>query len=131
MKIEQRYRNLNAYIEAKKLVQMTYMLLQNFPQEEQYALCDQLRRAVISVPSNIAEGMGRYSDKEQSHFLEIAFGSLMEVSAQLDLAKDIRYISQSDLDAADEQISVVAALLSGLRNKRKAKSEVNIPNVNH
>ena len=118
MKIEQRYRNLNAYIEAKKLVRMTYTLLQNFPKEEQYALCDQLRRAVISVPSNIAEGMGRYSDKEQSHFLEIAFGSLMEVSAQLDVAKDICYISQSDLDAADKQISVVAALLSGLRNKR-------------
>ncbi len=121
MKIEQRYRNLNAYIEAKKLVRMTYTLLQNFPKEEQYALCDQLRRAVISVPSNIAEGMGRYSDKEQSHFLEIAFGSLMEVSAQLDVAKDICYISQSDLDAADEQISVVAALLSGLRNKRITK----------
>ena len=121
MNVEQRYRNLNAYIEAKKLVKMTYAFLKTFPKEEQYALCDQLRRAVISVPSNIAEGMGRYSDKEQSHFLEIAFGSLMEVSAQLDIAKDIEYISQSELDEADKQISIVAALLSGLRNKRTSK----------
>ena len=116
--MDQRYRKLNAYIEAKKLVKMTYTYLKDFPKEEQYALCDQLRRAVISVPSNIAEGMGRYSDKEQTHFLEIAFGSLMEVSAQLDIAKDIDYISQSELDEADKQISIVAALLSGLRSKR-------------
>ena len=60
MKIEQRYRNLNAYIEAKKLVRMTYKLLQNFPKEEQYALCDQLRRAVISVPSNMPNWKRRY-----------------------------------------------------------------------
>ena len=118
MKIEQNYRTLNAYIEAKKLVRMIYTYLRSFPKEEQYAICDQLRRAVISIPSNIAEGMGRYSDKEQVRFLEIAFGSLMEVSAQLDIAKDIGYISQSDLESADEQISAVAALLSGLRNKR-------------
>lgn len=123
MKIEQNYRTLNAYIEAKKLVRMIYTYLRSFPKEEQYAICDQLRRAVISIPSNIAEGMGRYSDKEQVRFLEIAFGSLMEVSAQLDIAKDIGYISQSDLESADEQISAVAALLSGLRNKRIVKTD--------
>ena len=137
--MDQRYRKLNAYIEAKKLVQMTYAYLKAFPKEEQYALCDQLRRAVISVPSNIAEGMGRYSDKEQSHFLEIAFGSLMEVSAQIDIAKDLDYITQNDLDAADKQISIVAALLSGLRNKRieirasaedSQKADTNQP-INH
>ena len=55
------YKQLDAYIESKKLVKMVYVLLRKFPKEEQYALCDQLRRAVISVPSNIAEGLGRYS----------------------------------------------------------------------
>ena len=118
MDVEKRYRSLNAYIEAKELVKMVYSLLTNFPKAEQYALSDQLRRAVISIPSNIAEGMGRFSDKEQVHFLEIAFGSLMEVSAQMEIAKDINYISQTDLDAIDKQVSVVAALISGLRNKR-------------
>ena len=118
MDVEKRYRSLNAYIEAKELVKMVYSLLTVFPKTEQYALSDQLRRAVISIPSNIAEGMGRFSDKEQVHFLEIAFGSLMEVSAQMEIAKDINYISQTELDAIDKQVSIVAALISGLRNKR-------------
>ena len=80
--MDQNFRSLRAYQESKELVKQVYELLKKFPKEEQYALCDQLRRSVISVPSNIAEGMGRYSTKEQVHFLEIAFGSLMEVSAQ-------------------------------------------------
>lgn len=58
---------------------MVYGLLKQFPKEEQYALCDQLRRAVISVPSNIAEGSGRASAKDQAHFIEMAYGSQMEV----------------------------------------------------
>ena len=127
MSVKMNHKNLRVYKEAKELVILVYQLLRKFPHEEQYALCDQLRRAVISIPSNIAEGMGRVSHKEQIHFLEIAFGSLMEVSAQLDIAKDIDYITQSDLDEADKQISIVAALLSGLRNKRtekKGSSEV-------
>lgn len=97
---------------------MVYMLLRDFPTEERYALCDQLRRAVISIPSNIAEGMGRVSQKEQVHFLEIAFGSLMEVGAQLDVAHDLNYINAQDLAEVDEKIDVVASLLSGLRNRR-------------
>ena len=118
MNVETRYRNLNAYIEAKELVKLIYALLASFPSEEQFALCDQLRRAAVSIPSNIAEGMGRCSDKEQVRFLEIAFGSLMEVSAQMDIAKDLDYISPEELIAVDKQVSVVAALISGLRNKR-------------
>lgn len=87
------YKNLEAYKESKTLVKQVYALLKKFPKEETYALCDQLRRAVISVPSNIAEGMGRVSTKEQIHFLEIAYGSLREVDCQLDIAKDLAYIS--------------------------------------
>ena len=68
------YKNLEAYKEAKTLVKQIYALLKKFPKEEQYALCDQLRRAVISVPSNIAEGSGRTSAKDQAHFFEMAFG---------------------------------------------------------
>lgn len=72
------FRNLNAYIKAKELVSKIYTLLKKFPKEEQYALCDQLRRAVISIPSNIAEGSGRMTTKDQSHFYSIAYGFLME-----------------------------------------------------
>lgn len=116
--MDQNFRSLRAYQESKELVKQVYELLKKFPKEEQYALCDQLRRSVISVPSNIAEGMGRYSTKEQVHFLEIAFGSLMEVSAQMDVACDLAYVTNEDLESIDARVEAVAALLSGLRNKR-------------
>jgi len=112
------YKDLEAYKEAKILVRMIYSLLQRFPKEEMYALCDQLRRAVISVPSNLAEGSGRYSVKEQLHFVEIAYGSLLEVECQLDIAHDIKYISDDEYSSAENQIGKVASLLSGLRSKR-------------
>ena len=95
-----------------------YGLLREFPREEQYALCDQLRRAVISIPSNLAEGSGRYSVKEQLHFIEIAYGSLLEVECQMDIAYDLGYISNQQLLDVTIQIGKVAALLSGLRSKR-------------
>ena len=94
------------------------MLVRKFPTNENFALSDQIRRAVVSIPSNIAEGMGRFSTKEQTHFLEIAFGSLLETSAQLDIAYDLGFITQVELAEVDKQIDIVASLLSGLRSKR-------------
>ena len=111
------YKNLEAYKESKTLVKQVYALLKKFPHEEQYALCDQLRRAVISVPSNIAEGSGRTSAKDQAHFLEMAFGSLMEVDCQMDIAQDLGYVSSDELEVVSKQVRQVAALLSGMRNK--------------
>ena len=111
------FKNLDAYKEAKNLVKMVYGLIEKFPKVETYALCDQLRRAVISIPSNIAEGSGRTSSKDQAHFFEIAFSSLLEVHCQMDIAYDLEYISQSELLKLEEQIHKIAALLSGLRKK--------------
>ena len=111
------YKNLEAYKESKTLVKQVYALLKRFPREEQYALCDQLRRAVISVPSNIAEGSGRTSAKDQAHFLEMAFGSLMETDCQMDIAQDLGYVSSDELEVVSKQVRQVAALLSGMRNK--------------
>lgn len=111
------YKNIEAYQESKTLVKQVYALLKKFPKEETYALCDQLRRAVISVPSNIAEGSGRTSSKDQAHFLEMAFGSLMEVDCQMDIAQDIGYVSLDEHEEVTVQISKVAALLSGMRRK--------------
>lgn len=118
------YKNLDEYKESKALVKMVYGLLKLFPKEEQYALCDQLRRAVISVPSNVAEGSGRTSMKDQAHFIEMAFGSLMEVDCQLDIAQELGYVSKNELDAICVQISRVAAMLSALRNKCLQRSVV-------
>ena len=114
------YRKLDAYISSKDFVIFVYKLIVLFPREENYALCDQLRRAVISIPSNIAEGMGRSSLKEQVHFLEIAFGSLNEVMCQLELANELNFISQANLEEAEIHYQSIAKKLSGLRNKRLA-----------
>ena len=111
------YKQLDVYKEARTLVMMVYAMLKKFPKEEQYALCDQLRRAVISVPSNVAEGSGRTSPKDQVHFYEMAFGSLMEVDCQMDIACELEYITNDERDALNVQISRVAAMLSGMRNR--------------
>ena len=87
-----RFKDLIVYQKSKELVILVYEMLDNFPEAERFALCGQMRRAVVSIPSNIAEGMGRLSDKDQSHFLNIAYGSLMELYAQADIAHDLRYI---------------------------------------
>ena len=118
MEVKYDFRNLDAYKESKALVLMVYRLLNQFPKEETYALCDQLRRAVISVPSNVVEGTSRFSTKEQLHFLEIAYGSLLEVECQMDIARELEYITEENLYEVEAQIRKVAALISGLRKKR-------------
>ncbi len=114
------YKNLRVYIVAKELVVLVYAVLSKFPHHEQYALCDQLRRSVISVPSNIAEGMGRKSSKEQIHFLEIAYGSLMEVDCQMSIAMDLHYITPEEYENFESKAIEVAKMLSGLHSKRSA-----------
>lgn len=120
--MEYQFEKLNAWQESRKLVVATYQLLKKFPKEEQFALCDQLRRAVISVPSNIAEGNGRMAIKEQIHFLEIAFGSAMEVYCQLQLALDLGYISDDDFNQIKPIIYNTSKLISGLRSSKVAQS---------
>ncbi len=114
---EYSYQTLNVYKDAKALVVEEYRLLKLYPVEERYALCDQMRRAAISITSNIAEGMSRYSDKEKAHFIEIAYGSLMEVESQLDISVDLEYITKSQFDKLSQDISSVGKQLSALRGK--------------
>lgn len=106
---------------SRTFVASIYQLLALFPSEEKYALCDQLRRAAISVPSNIAEGCSRSSFKEQKHFIEIAFGSLMEVYCQLIIATDLGYITIEQIGEIKPLIDKIAKMLNSLRasiNKR-------------
>ena len=109
------FENLAAYQRAMDLVDKVYDLMKGFPAEERYALCDQLRRAVVSVPSNIAEGLGRISSKEQVRFIEISYGSLMETYCQLTIAKRRNYITADQFRDAVESIETIARPLSGLR----------------
>ncbi len=121
--IEYSFEKLNVWKEAKKLVIDVYHLLDSFPKFEKYALCDQIRRAIVSVPSNIAEGSGRKSLKEQIHFLEIAYGSLMEAYNQLLIAIDLTYITEESVEAIKPAIDGVAKMINGLSNSFSKKLE--------
>ncbi|MBR2486278.1 MAG: four helix bundle protein [Paludibacteraceae bacterium] len=111
------YKNLNVYQDAKGLVVDVYELLKSFPVEEKYALCDQVRRAVISIISNIAEGMNRMSDKEKAHFLGFAYASMMEVDSQLDISVNLGYITLEQYSLIEEKIDCITRQLSALRAK--------------
>lgn len=112
------FQNLIVYQQSKELVKMVYALMKKFPSEERYALCDQLRRSTLSVPSNIAEGMGRIADKEQNRLINIAFGSLMEVLAQVDIAKDLEYITITEYQQVEEKVKEISRMLSSLCSKK-------------
>lgn len=109
------FRDLEAYKNGKLIVCEVYKLIKQFPKEEQYALSDQLRRSVVSITSNIAEGSGRVSYKEKIHFIEISYGSLMEVFSQLDIALELGYITQSQFNAFETLEYKQAVLLSRLK----------------
>ena len=109
------FRNLICYQKGRTLVKEVYALVKTFPVEEKYALGDKLRRAVVSVTSNIAEGSGRQSFKDQAHFLELSYGSLMEVMSQLDLALDLSFIDNENYKRLEEMIEEEARVLSGYR----------------
>ena len=115
------FEKLNAWQEARKLVVNVYQLLEKFPKTETYALCDQLRRAVVSVPSNIAESSGRLAIKEQIHFLEIAYASLMELYCQLQIAVDLGYMTPDELQIVKRKVFTTSKLISGLRTSKVAQ----------
>ena len=113
------FEKLETWQVARQLVLKVYKLLRKFPSEERFALCDQIRRAVISVPSNIAEGNSRTSVKDQIHFLEIAFGSLSELYCQLQLAVDLGYITDDDLKSVKTELFSSARLITGLKASKE------------
>ena len=125
--IEYSFQKLNAWNEAKSLVVDVYHLLDGFPHFEKYALCDQIRRAVVSVPSNIAEGSGRVSLKEKIHFLEIAYGSLMETFNQILIAIDLTYITEESVEVIKPKIDNVAKMINGLRTSYSKQLETPFP----
>ena len=115
------YKKLDAYKVAKEFTIYIYELQRKFPAYEQYAICDQLRRAAVSVPSNIAEGMGRMTVKERIHFLEISYASMTEVLCQLDISQSVGYISEEELEKAEEIADHLSRIMSGLRKNLYSK----------
>ena len=117
------YKNLKVYQSSKVVVKDVYQLIKKYPAEERYALCDQLRRAVISVPSNIVEGLSRTTDKEKHHFLNIAYGSLMETLCQLDISTDLGYISKEELKhVEDESVELIRMMKGMMKNLTAVQS---------
>lgn len=91
------YKDLLIWKKGITIVKLVYQLVKTFPQEEMYALSSQLKRASVSIPSNIAEGYGRNTDKSFSHFLDIVRGSLFEIETQLIIAKELGFITNLEL----------------------------------
>ena len=110
------YRKLIAYNKACEVRRVVYQLIKKFPKEEQFALCNQLRRAAVSMTSNIAEGITRYSNKDKVHFLEMSYGSLMEVMSQIEVALDEGYIQNDQFSNLETLIADTGRLISGLQN---------------
>ena len=117
----QSYRQLIAWQKAMELVKYVYDLTKKFPREELYGLTLQIRKAVVSVPSNIAEGQGRNSTKEFLYFLSIAYGSLMETETQGLVAEMQNYITAEETVILLEKSAEVGRVLNGLINSLERK----------
>lgn len=107
------FTELDVWIKAKDLAGSVYKVSEKFPPKENYRLIDQICRASISVPSNIAEGIGRNTVKEKTHFLYIARGSAFEVETQLHIAFDLGYISEEELRTLKSEVVTVKKLING------------------
>jgi four helix bundle protein len=110
----QSYRELTVWQKAMDFVVECYRSCERFPRIEQYGLCSQLRRATVSIPSNIAEGQGRHSTKEFLHHLSIAYGSLMECETHVQIAQRLGYIAQSYEQSLLQQAEEIGRMLNGL-----------------
>ena len=108
------FRDLIVWQKAMDLTIEIYKIVKYLPKEETYALSDQMRRAAISIPSNIAEGQGRITSKEFTRFLSMARGSLCELSTQLEICERLQYIDLSKASTANELISEVSKMLNAL-----------------
>lgn len=123
-----RFERLDIWQRARSLTNIVYDTVDSFPKHEQFALAQQLRRAIVSVSANIAEGSAKSSDKEFSRYLEIAFGSLCEVIAELYVARDRSYLTQTTFDLLYSQSEELGKMLSKFRgtieNSWKKKQQV-------
>ena len=113
------HKDLDVYKESMILVTMIYKVVKHFPEDEKYGLSSQVKRAAISIPSNIAEGAARKSTKELVQFLYIALGSLAEVETQLELAMELGFLSKSpELNDKTHQLFVlITKLITSLKKK--------------
>lgn len=117
------YHKLHVWHMAKDLVKLIYSITNKFPAAEKFGLVSQINRAVISVASNIAEDSGRTSRKDQAHFTQLAYGSLMEVACQMEIALDLGFLVENDLQSVMGAVVNLSEKLSALRTAQ-LRSEI-------
>ena len=115
------YRDLQVWQKAMKLAEDIYRTTESFPSRETYALANQLQRAAVSIPSNIAEGHARGTTKDYLRFISIARGSLAEAETQLELAQRLGYIQTHELESLLSETNEIGRMLHGLRTSLNAK----------
>lgn len=112
--MEKPHKKLNAWKLSIDLVTQVYKITKTFPKEEQYCLTSQIRRAAISIPSNIAEGAARQTRKEFSNYLHMAQGSLSELDTQLQIARNLDYLRANEWEILEAQMYQIDKMISGL-----------------
>ena len=120
------YRDLKVWQIAVDVVETVYRLTLEFPKHEVYGITQQIQRAAVSVPSNIAEGHARASSKEFLHYISIALGSLAELETQLIVATRLQYLKTQELDSILQQTDETGKMLRGLQKTLMAKARTNL-----
>lgn len=119
--VVQSYHDLRVWKQARVFVRTVYQTTKRFPKEEMFALTSQIRRSVVSIPSNIAEGYSRHGLKDYINFLSVAYGSSAELETQLLLASDLEYISPEHCNELLQELFKIQKMLYKLRDSLKAK----------
>ncbi|KKQ79960.1 MAG: Ribosomal protein S23 [Parcubacteria group bacterium GW2011_GWC2_38_7] len=117
------FKDLEAWKEGHQLVLMVYTATKKFPKEESFCLTSQLRRAIVSYTSNVAEGFSRRSSKDKAHFYTMALGSLTEVQNQLEIAKDVEYIDAVTYKKLNDQSIIIHKITNGLIKSVKMRKD--------
>ena len=113
------YKELIVWQKTIQLVKQIFILTEKFPKSEVYGLTSQMRRAAVSIPSNIAEGYGRRSSKEYSHFYSISYGSALELETQIIIAKELEFANKKDFVTIDELLEEVSRMLNSMISKMR------------
>ncbi|WP_346859478.1 four helix bundle protein [uncultured Draconibacterium sp.] len=113
------FKNLNIWRKGIDLVVNVYIKSKQFPKEEIYGITSQMRRAAVSIPSNIAEGSGRNSDKDFNRFLDISLGSSFELETQLIIAHELEFLSDKDFNELNEKVIEEQKMITGLQKSLK------------
>jgi four helix bundle protein len=121
-----KYSELIVWQKSMNLVEAIYKTTETFPGEERFGLTSQIRRAAVSIPSNIAEGHGRKSTASFINFLSIAFGSLMEVETQIQIATRLNFLSDDKATALLAQTDEIGKMISGLKKSLAEKLQISI-----